>query len=101
MTIQRRKKVHPLEKIEGGSYDHREHDHRMQPCQTSFEKLPRVHFAPTVIICVTCDETAEDKEEVHSQVTVVDRLGGVTRSVSLHQMVADHHQSRHANVALP
>lgn len=69
----------------------------MKSHKTSLEELPCAHPAPPVIIGITGHEAAEDKEEVDSEIAVIDYLGCIVRpSVGFHHMEAYNYQSSHA-----
>lgn len=46
----------------------------MKPCETAFEESPCGHLVPSVIIGIADDETGENEEEIHGQITMIDYL---------------------------
>ena len=65
----------------------------MQTDEATLQEVPRGHLAAgqSVIVGIADDETREDEEEIHSQITVIDDLVGDAFRVGLEQVEA-HHQ---------
>src|ERR1700722_12132560 len=62
-------------KIKAGCADKRSHyNHWLQPLQAAFKKSSYTELAPSVIVSVTYHKPRQNKEEINSQVTVMDQL---------------------------
>lgn len=65
----------PLKDEHYESYQGTHHYHRMQADEAALEEFSQCQcLSPTVIVCVTDDETGKDEEEVNRQIAVVDFL---------------------------
>lgn len=49
-------------------------DHRVKTYEAALEEAPGGHSVPTIVVGITDDETGEDKEEIDSEIAVIDML---------------------------
>ena len=65
--------------------------HRVQSDKSSLEESPYCHFVPSVVVCVSNYESGKHKEEIDSQISMVDDLISRSGRISLQQVEEYHH----------
>ena len=93
-----------LEAVEDDS-QHSPHDnHRVEANQPALEEIPEAHrLAQAVVVGIADDKSGEDKEEIHSQIAVVDgsnQRAPCGKRQSLEYMVENHQEGSHTAQAV-
>lgn len=71
-------------------------DHRVKAYDPAFDEILHGHRFPAVVVSIANDKTGQNKEEIDSQITVVDLLIQMTRRIGFEYMKPYDHNGGHA-----
>ena len=84
------------EEVEASPQHRAHHHHGVQAHQPALEEAPYRHAVPAVVIRIADDEARQHKEEIHSQVPVVNHLVGRPCGIRFQQVEQHYDDGRDA-----